>query len=173
MELTQTSTEYVHPLATLFLFFFSSFIFIFIFIFILFIDVHGRGIHHSNLGDVGVPQQHPSFWFSHSFPRYTCFYFILLLSFIYFFSSSLVFYSSFLSFMFLNLQKLGLADGRTLWNSLHNRTHPLGVSYETVYQFLNCLEISPCWVCYTFMFISKFRLFYFNNNIIFYLARFC
>lgn len=40
---------------------------------------------------------------------------------------------------------LGLADGRTLWNSLHNRTHPLGVSYETVYTFLNCLEISPCW----------------------------
>jgi len=41
---------------------------------------------------------------------------------------------------------LGLADGRTLWDALYNRTHPLGVTYETVYNFLNCLYISPCWV---------------------------
>lgn len=40
---------------------------------------------------------------------------------------------------------IGLADGRMLWNSLHERTHPVGVSYETVYEFMNCLEISPCW----------------------------
>ncbi len=29
---------------------------------------------------------------------------------------------------------------------MHNRTHPIGVTYEEVYDFLNCLEISPCWV---------------------------
>lgn len=23
--------------------------------------------------------------------------------------------------------------------------HPLNVTYETVYNFLNCLKISPCW----------------------------
>lgn len=40
---------------------------------------------------------------------------------------------------------LGLADGRVLWDALHNRTHPLGVSYEDVYSFFNCLEVSPCW----------------------------
>lgn len=40
----------------------------------------------------------------------------------------------------------GLADGLVLWENLHNRTHPIGVTYEEVYDFLNCLEISPCWV---------------------------
>eukprot|EP00163_Fabomonas_tropica_P027048 TRINITY_DN5119_c0_g2_i2.p1 TRINITY_DN5119_c0_g2~~TRINITY_DN5119_c0_g2_i2.p1 ORF type:complete len:437 (-),score=122.48 TRINITY_DN5119_c0_g2_i2:169-1479(-) len=40
---------------------------------------------------------------------------------------------------------VGLADGRVLWDSLHDRLHPLGVKYPAVYDFLNCLEISPCW----------------------------
>eukprot|EP01113_Clastostelium_recurvatum_P042131 TRINITY_DN67_c0_g1_i2.p1 TRINITY_DN67_c0_g1~~TRINITY_DN67_c0_g1_i2.p1 ORF type:complete len:586 (+),score=98.87 TRINITY_DN67_c0_g1_i2:57-1814(+) len=40
----------------------------------------------------------------------------------------------------------GLVDGRILWDTLHNRTHPIGVSYESVYNYLNCLYISPCWV---------------------------
>jgi len=40
----------------------------------------------------------------------------------------------------------GVADGRILYNTLHNRTHPIGYSYEVVYDYLNCLEISPCWV---------------------------
>eukprot|EP01113_Clastostelium_recurvatum_P016099 TRINITY_DN19144_c0_g1_i1.p1 TRINITY_DN19144_c0_g1~~TRINITY_DN19144_c0_g1_i1.p1 ORF type:complete len:554 (+),score=143.51 TRINITY_DN19144_c0_g1_i1:31-1662(+) len=40
---------------------------------------------------------------------------------------------------------IGVVDGRILWDTLHNRTHPVGVSYETVYQYLNCLYLSPCW----------------------------
>ncbi|GAM17791.1 hypothetical protein SAMD00019534_009660 [Acytostelium subglobosum LB1] len=40
---------------------------------------------------------------------------------------------------------VGLADGRVLWNSLWNRTHPIGATYEQVYDFLNCLDTSPCW----------------------------
>jgi len=41
---------------------------------------------------------------------------------------------------------VGLADGRVLWDALWNRTHPLGPTYAEVYDFLNCLNISPCWV---------------------------
>ncbi|EGC34254.1 hypothetical protein DICPUDRAFT_153563 [Dictyostelium purpureum] len=40
---------------------------------------------------------------------------------------------------------VGLADGRVLWDSLWNRTHPLGATYEEVYDFLNCIQVSPCW----------------------------
>ncbi|KAM9971761.1 hypothetical protein ACTFIW_011744 [Dictyostelium discoideum] len=40
---------------------------------------------------------------------------------------------------------VGLADGRVLWDSLWNRTHPLGCTYEEVYDFLNCIQVSPCW----------------------------
>lgn len=40
---------------------------------------------------------------------------------------------------------IGLADGEVLWQWLHNRTHPIGVPYVQVYDFLNCLGISPCW----------------------------
>ena len=43
----------------------------------------------------------------------------------------------------------GLVDGRVLYDSLHNRTHPIGslhndVTYATLYDYLNCLDISPC-----------------------------
>ena len=43
----------------------------------------------------------------------------------------------------------GLVDGRILYDTLHNRTHPLGslhndVTYSTVYDYLNCLDVSPC-----------------------------
>lgn len=38
----------------------------------------------------------------------------------------------------------GLADGDILYENLHNLTHPLEVTYATVYNFLNCLKISPC-----------------------------
>jgi len=41
---------------------------------------------------------------------------------------------------------IGLVDGRVLWNNLHNKTHPIGVPYANVYEFLNCLESNPCWV---------------------------
>lgn len=40
---------------------------------------------------------------------------------------------------------LGLADGDVLYDNLHDSIHPLGVTYATVYDFLNCLKISPCW----------------------------
>lgn len=39
---------------------------------------------------------------------------------------------------------IGLAPGWVLYDSLYNRTHPVGVSYTAVYDYLNCLEISPC-----------------------------
>lgn len=45
---------------------------------------------------------------------------------------------------------IGLVDGRILFNSLHNRIHPIGklrgdVTYEQLYDFLNCLHVSPCY----------------------------
>jgi len=40
---------------------------------------------------------------------------------------------------------MGLAQGSILWDLMHSRTHPLGATYEEVYDFLNCLQISPCW----------------------------
>ncbi|KAF2078139.1 hypothetical protein CYY_000523 [Polysphondylium violaceum] len=40
---------------------------------------------------------------------------------------------------------VGLAQGGILWDSLWNRTHPIGTTYENVYNFLNCLQVSPCW----------------------------
>ncbi|XP_043820466.1 acyloxyacyl hydrolase [Dromiciops gliroides] len=43
----------------------------------------------------------------------------------------------------------GLADGRILWDHLHDRYHPLGqlnkdVTYEQLYAFLSCLQVNPC-----------------------------
>lgn len=43
----------------------------------------------------------------------------------------------------------GLVDGRVLYNTLHNRIHPIGswhndITYAEVYDYLNCLDISPC-----------------------------
>ena len=40
---------------------------------------------------------------------------------------------------------LGLADGRVLYDTTSSRTHPLGVGYPNVYNYLNCNECSPCW----------------------------
>ncbi|KAJ8041747.1 Acyloxyacyl hydrolase [Holothuria leucospilota] len=42
-----------------------------------------------------------------------------------------------------------VADGRILYNTLHNQIHPIGnlrkdVTYSHLYDFLNCLQISPC-----------------------------
>jgi acyloxyacyl hydrolase len=44
---------------------------------------------------------------------------------------------------------VGLVDGRVLYEILANRTHPIGslhndINYSDVYDYLNCLEISPC-----------------------------
>ena len=44
-----------------------------------------------------------------------------------------------------HLMIFGLANGKLLYDNLHNSTHPLNVTYEQVYDFLNCLKISPCW----------------------------
>lgn len=49
-----------------------------------------------------------------------------------------------------NVIFMGLADGLILFNAMHDRIHPLGelrqdVTYENLYDYLNCLEISPCW----------------------------
>jgi len=44
----------------------------------------------------------------------------------------------------------GLVDGRILYDSMHNRIHPVGsvkndITYKKVYDFLNCLQVNPCW----------------------------
>ena len=39
---------------------------------------------------------------------------------------------------------VGLADGDILFEYLHGTKHPLDVLYDDVYDFLNCLKISPC-----------------------------
>ncbi|XP_003385221.1 PREDICTED: acyloxyacyl hydrolase-like [Amphimedon queenslandica] len=43
----------------------------------------------------------------------------------------------------------GLVDGRILYDTLHSNIHPIGstrgdVTYSDFYDYLNCLEISPC-----------------------------
>lgn len=44
-----------------------------------------------------------------------------------------------------HLMMFGLADGNLLYEYLHDWIHPLNVTYKNVYDFLNCLKISPCW----------------------------
>jgi len=49
-----------------------------------------------------------------------------------------------------HLMFFGLVDGRILWDTMNARIHPIGatnndVTYAAVYEYLNCLEISPCW----------------------------
>ena len=44
---------------------------------------------------------------------------------------------------------IGLVDGRILYDSLHNRIHPIGslrndVTYKQIYDFTNCLQVSLC-----------------------------
>lgn len=44
---------------------------------------------------------------------------------------------------------IGLVDGRVLYDSLHDRIHPIGslhndVTYAQLYDYMNCLQISPC-----------------------------
>lgn len=44
---------------------------------------------------------------------------------------------------------VGLADGRVLFDNMHDRIHPIAdfskdVNYKQFYNYLNCLEISPC-----------------------------
>ena len=47
------------------------------------------------------------------------------------------------------LVAFGLVDGRVLYDSMHNRTHPIAslhrdVNYSQFYDYMNCLDISPC-----------------------------
>lgn len=39
----------------------------------------------------------------------------------------------------------GLVDGRILFDTMHGLTHPVGTTYADVYEFLNCVNESPCW----------------------------
>lgn len=48
-----------------------------------------------------------------------------------------------------HLSFMGLVDGRILYESMANRIHPIGalnndVTYSSFYDYLNCLQISPC-----------------------------
>ena len=43
-----------------------------------------------------------------------------------------------------------LVDGRILYDAMHAELHPIGqynkdVTFETFYDYLNCLDMSPCW----------------------------
>jgi acyloxyacyl hydrolase len=40
---------------------------------------------------------------------------------------------------------MGLAAGNFLFDILHNQTHPMGVTYEQLYKWQNCLGVAPCW----------------------------
>jgi len=40
---------------------------------------------------------------------------------------------------------VGLVDGSILYQLLGTATHPIGITYADLYDYLNCLEISPCW----------------------------
>lgn len=40
---------------------------------------------------------------------------------------------------------MGLVDGRVLFDTLANDRHPIGCTYTEFYNFLNCLDICPCW----------------------------
>jgi len=38
----------------------------------------------------------------------------------------------------------GLAQGIDLYKFLHDRLHPLGVKYSAIYDYLNCIDTTPC-----------------------------
>ncbi len=40
---------------------------------------------------------------------------------------------------------VGLADGSLLYDFLKDAYHPLGVKYPQMYDYMNCLETTPCW----------------------------
>lgn len=44
-----------------------------------------------------------------------------------------------------HLTFVGLVDGRVLYESMYDQIHPIGTTYADFYDFLNCLETSPCW----------------------------
>lgn len=40
---------------------------------------------------------------------------------------------------------LALFDGELLYATMHKQQHPVGSSYEAIYDFMNCEEENPCW----------------------------
>jgi hypothetical protein len=38
-----------------------------------------------------------------------------------------------------------LFDGELLYDTMHAAQHPIGTTYDGFYDFMNCLEINPCW----------------------------
>jgi len=40
---------------------------------------------------------------------------------------------------------LALFDGELLYATMHNHQHPVGTSYQAIYDFMNCMEFNPCW----------------------------
>jgi hypothetical protein len=38
-----------------------------------------------------------------------------------------------------------LFDGDLLYRTMHKQQHPIGTSYTSLYDFMNCLEENPCW----------------------------
>jgi acyloxyacyl hydrolase len=45
-----------------------------------------------------------------------------------------------------HVMMIGVAHGSVLYETMHNLTHPIGTLYQNVYDWLNCLEMSPCLV---------------------------
>jgi len=43
-----------------------------------------------------------------------------------------------------HVMSVGLVDGRILYDNLYQKVHPSGVTYEQFYDYLNCLDDSPC-----------------------------
>ena len=39
---------------------------------------------------------------------------------------------------------LALFDGELLYDTMHNQQHPVGVPYMDVYDYMNCMGVSPC-----------------------------
>ena len=39
---------------------------------------------------------------------------------------------------------LALFNGELLYDTMHAQQHPIGTSYSTMYDWLNCLQVSPC-----------------------------
>jgi acyloxyacyl hydrolase len=40
---------------------------------------------------------------------------------------------------------LALFDGELLYDTMHAQQHPIGTKYSTLYDYLNCMTVSPCW----------------------------
>ena len=40
---------------------------------------------------------------------------------------------------------IALVDGRVLYDTLYQSQHPLGMIYPTMYEYLNCYDINPCY----------------------------